>query len=314
MVVYKNIEEQIENIKNKNILIKNELLAKEILLKENYYNVITGYKDVFIDMKTSKKKKMEVFDEETYFEEIYAVYKFDRDLRGVLFKYISIVETNMKSYISDIFSKRYGTRNYLKKENFHVTYYSEKRYDRLMDTIKTNLMRNIENYPDIKILYEQEGDIPFWMLSTLMNFGTVVKFYIFMKKEDKKEVANILQMDFLEVCDYLKMLNIVRNIAAHNNILFNIRLDIKYLAENNNKYHETLKLAKENNIYVSGINDIMAIIIILRRFLSNDDYTHLAHEIIEMIEQVKKVLDKNSFETFLEIMGIPCDYIKIAQI
>ena len=106
LIEYKDINEQIEIIKTKNILIKDENKAKDILLRENYYNLITGYKDVFIDIKNSKKSGKEIYSKDTYFEEIYAVYIFDRELRNIMLDYISIVETNIKSYIANIFSKK----------------------------------------------------------------------------------------------------------------------------------------------------------------------------------------------------------------
>lgn len=310
---YKNIDEQIEIIKEKNILIKDEQKAKKILINENYYNLITGYKDVFIDIKTSRKAGIEIFDNETYFEEIYAVYRFDRDLRNIMFKYISIIETHMKSYISDVFSKKYGTEDYLKKENFYISDINEPRFNQMVEAIKSNLIRNINNYPDIRKYYRENRDVPFWMLDTLITFGTIVKFYILMKKDDKIEIANILGMQYTEVQDYLKMLNIVRNISAHNNILFDAKFDILYNTKTNNKYHDILEI-KQKERYTSGINDIMAVIIILRRFLDDKEYSHLATELIEIIDEIKEELDKDSFETLLEKMGLPLAYTKITII
>lgn len=310
-IEYKNIDEQIEMIKSKNIIIKNEEKAKEILIRENYYNLITKYKDIFIDMKMSKNKGTETCDAETFFEEIYAVYKFDRDFRNLIFKYISIVETNIKSYISNVFSRKYGTKDYLKKENFDIRRGSEERFHKLIKIIKESMSRSLEYYEDINQCYQGNGDIPFWMLDTLLTFGTMVKFYIFMKKEDKEEVANILNMQYTEVADYLKMLNIVRNISAHNNILFNTTFDISYCYEVESIYHETVGIQKQGNTYTSGLNDMMAIIIILRRFLNDKEYYHLSTELIEIIDEVKEELDDESFEDLLKKIGLPKTYNKI---
>ena len=46
-VVYKNIDEQIELILAKNILIKNKERAKDILIRENYYNLMLVIKMFF---------------------------------------------------------------------------------------------------------------------------------------------------------------------------------------------------------------------------------------------------------------------------
>ena len=54
---FKTIEEQIEILKNKNLIIKNKDKAFNIFENNNYYYLINGYKDLFID----RKQKVEVF-------------------------------------------------------------------------------------------------------------------------------------------------------------------------------------------------------------------------------------------------------------
>ena len=237
-IEYKNIDEQIKIIKSKDILIKDEQSAKNILLRENYYNLITGYKDIFIDIKNSKKLGTEKCSSETYFEEIYAVYKFDRELRNIMLNYISIIEVNVKSYIANIFSENYGVYDYLKKENFNITNNNLENYKELMKRIDENLDRNIDNYDDIKECKEKYNTVPLWMLTTLLTFGNIIKFYSLMKTNEKEEVANLFYINHKEMLIYLKMLNVVRNIAAHSNLLFNIRLSIKYPKQDSSFYYK----------------------------------------------------------------------------
>lgn len=303
LVEYKDIEEQIDLIKAKNILIKDEEKAKEILLRESYYNLITGYKDIFIDIKNSKQKGKETCNTETYFEEIYAVYKFDRELRNMMLDYISIIETNVKSYITNIFSQKYGAYNYLKKENFYITEFNENKFNDFVQKIEYSIDRNIDNYDNIKLYKQEYNVIPLWMATTLMTFGNIINFYSLMKTEDKKKVASIFSIQHKDMLTFLKMLNIVRNISAHGNPLFNIRLDIKYPAKSD-YYHSFLNIRKKGNTYENGIDDILAIIIILERFLEADDYKRFINEFKLAVENVKKELDDESFENFLEKMGV----------
>ena len=53
---FKTIDEQIELLKSRNLNIKNNEKAKEILLNNNYYYLINGYKELFLN-KNSKKEK-----------------------------------------------------------------------------------------------------------------------------------------------------------------------------------------------------------------------------------------------------------------
>ena len=65
---FKTIDEQIELLQSRNLHIENENIARKILLNNNYYYLINGYKDVFLD----KNSKEEKFAGGTTLEEIYS--------------------------------------------------------------------------------------------------------------------------------------------------------------------------------------------------------------------------------------------------
>lgn len=89
--------------------------AKHIIEMENYYNLINGYKDLFLDKSyTGPDEKYLVG---TNFFEIYALYLFDRELRNIFMRYILEIENNVKSVLSHEFYRNYGHDNYLKIVN-----------------------------------------------------------------------------------------------------------------------------------------------------------------------------------------------------
>lgn len=51
---------------------------------------------------------------------MYAVFVFDRKIRNIMFKYILVIENNIKSIISYQLSKKYGfkDKDYLNPKNF----------------------------------------------------------------------------------------------------------------------------------------------------------------------------------------------------
>ena len=53
---FKTIDEQIELLQSRNLHIENENIARKILLNNNYYYLINGYKDLFLN-KNSKEEK-----------------------------------------------------------------------------------------------------------------------------------------------------------------------------------------------------------------------------------------------------------------
>ena len=73
---FKSFLEQIEGLKKKNLKFKNEDFALNILEKVNYYSLINGYKDIFLDsnyIKQNDDDPDEKYKEDTYFEVIFII-------------------------------------------------------------------------------------------------------------------------------------------------------------------------------------------------------------------------------------------------
>lgn len=105
---YKTFEQQIEILKNRNLIINDESMAKEILTIHNYYNVINGYNELFCCRDENNNEK---FINGTTFDELYALYCFDRELRSIIFKYTLQIENTLRTLISYVFSKYHGVKN-----------------------------------------------------------------------------------------------------------------------------------------------------------------------------------------------------------
>ena len=98
--IFKTLDEQVDILEKKGLIIKDKGLAREILFRENYF-FISGYRHLFM-VKFNDKK----FITGTTFEELYATFVFDRAIRNTFFKNILIVENNIKSIISYQLSKK----------------------------------------------------------------------------------------------------------------------------------------------------------------------------------------------------------------
>ena len=106
---FKTLDEQIEILENKGLKINDYYEAKKILFRENYF-FINGYRHLL--MKQNGKSQ---FIEGSTFEELYSIFIFDRKMRNIMFKYILVIENNIKSITSYQLSKKYG---YREKEYF----------------------------------------------------------------------------------------------------------------------------------------------------------------------------------------------------
>ena len=307
------IEQQIELLKNKGIIFKDEEKAKKVILRENYYNITTDYDDIFLNLKKSTSTK-EIYQEETYFEELYAIYELDRELRNLIFDYINILEINIKSYISYVFSEKYGEKDFLKIENFRDGNTIPKRFDKLKEQIENNLERDKKNKnSNVQKFLKENGYLSLDVMTKIFTFGNITTFYSLMKLEDKQKVAQNLNISPYSLEKHLKMLNIVRNICAHGDILFNIRFNIN-LGAKDYKYHAKLGIPMNNYEYAYGSNDLFAIMIIFKSLLDKDDFDKMFIKIEKMLADVKQELDYSSYQNLLKFMGFPANYGMLNEI
>lgn len=183
---FKTINEQINILKNKNLDIKDLVNAKLLLTNNNYYYLINGYKDLFID-KTNKK---ETFLKGTNLEEIYNLYEFDRKIRIIFLEYILLIERKIDTYIAYEFSKNYGYKNYLIPNNFNYINKNKELIDKFLNDINLEISHQYKNSNKMIVHYlDTYNYIPLWVLVRVLSFGKVSKFYSFMKDKEQNVIS-----------------------------------------------------------------------------------------------------------------------------
>ncbi len=106
MKEYKTFNQQLTVLRNRGLTVPTDGSPKRFLEQENYYNVINGYKDLFLQKDASGKYVVpERYIPNTHFNELKALFLFDRELRILFLKYILIFENSFKTVISHEFSK-----------------------------------------------------------------------------------------------------------------------------------------------------------------------------------------------------------------
>jgi len=241
---FKTIEEQIDILKSRKLDTKDYSKSKEILENNNYYYLINGYKDIFID----KCTKEEVFIEKSSLNEIYSLYEFDREIRHIFLEYILLIERRIDTYIAYEFSKQYGHKNYLIPENFNNINKNKKLIEKFINDINLEISHQYKNNNKMVVHYlDIYNYIPLWVLIRILSFGKVSKFYSFMKPKEQNNVSRKFNIKSEVLRIYLINLSNVRNICAHNEKLYDIRLKLK-IATNRNHY--ILKIPKLKNNYL----------------------------------------------------------------
>lgn len=158
------IDEQINFLKTeKNLKFKSEKIAKRVLQEVEYYKLINAYKVPFVINNGVKNQ----YIDNVYFEDIYNLYKFDTELKTIVFGAATIVEINFKSLLSEVIYNQYGVKDriYLKKENFapDTGKPDEYTFAQMKKHIKNSIKKQVDNMqPAIK-----------WYLNKLSVVGIV---------------------------------------------------------------------------------------------------------------------------------------------
>ena len=163
-------DEQIEFLKQKNLVINNDDKAKRILFKTGYFPLINGYKELF------KNKETGHFKDDVSMDDLYGLYLFDSVLRSIFIKFILIVERNKKSSLSYHFCNEFGDSksNYLNPGCYD---YKGKKIPVIQKAIKvlSGQCRNDSDYVYIRHYMNRYEYVPLWILLHVLTLGHVLK-------------------------------------------------------------------------------------------------------------------------------------------
>ena len=303
---FKTLNEQIDILKEKGLTIKDEDYAKKILMRENYF-FLNGYRHLFM---TGNDKE---YIPGTRFEELYSLFLFDRSLRNVIFKYLLVIENNLKSITSYVLSKKYGykEKDYLRNKNFTNDPLKQRQVNDLISKMKRQIRINGSQHSATLHYSSNYGFIPLWILVKVLSFGIVSEVYSILKKEDQKEIADIYNIDVEELIDYLPLLANYRNLCAHEDILFENKTQKNI---SSTVYHQLLKIKKEDDEYTQGKNDLFALVIILKQMLTKEDFKNFVYEIDHTIQTLNYNLLTIKLSKVLDRMGFPKNWKDIVNI
>ena len=313
--------------------------AMRILEEENYYNVINGYKSLFLEREATDTVD-EKYKDGTTFDEVYALYCFDREVRNIYLKYLLKLENSLKTVISHEFSSIYGHDNYLKLENFQSTAFTDladlsyvakrnnlklpmdlKRVQqisaeenaeavtKLIGDIHQEIARQMNKHHQVVTHYmTQHGYIPLWVLVNVLTFGKITNFYLNMKPSDKSRVAKFFKVNTKELHKYMSMLGLARNKCAHDERFFDICFK-QHLHTKGIKNFKILGIKTQSDgSYTSGTNDAYAIAIIFAMLLSKTDLREFVYAMKSAFAKLDKQVHTISINDVMEIMGYHKDW------
>lgn len=314
---FKKYEEQLDIMKKRGLIIKDDEIVLKKLKRENYYNIINGYKDFFLDEQATLSKCEDVFEKGTTFEDISTLYDFDTEIRLLFLKNILKIENIFKTKISYFFEKKYTTQdfNYLNINNYN----DAKKEDaarviaEISNVIKNSLSQNYSGGKQIQHYINIHKNLPLWVLSKQLTFGNISYLYSSLEKDIQKEICNEIAEEFEKEYEksviideknmeqIIKFINAIRNMCAHNDRIYNV-----LIRKNGNI--PKIQHSHLNNIFNSRIFDVL---IILKLFITKEEFYTLLTELEKNLKNLEKLYNSNVFGKILNETGIPKNWKNI---
>ena len=310
---YLTTKQQIDLLRSKKLIINNEELAKTSLESIGYYRIVNGYRAPFVHYENSKR----LYDEGVTFEYLLNLYEFDKELRAIVFEAASIVEINFKSYVSNQVSKKYGTKekDYLKPDNFKDDdlVKGDCSFSHIKKIVKDTIKQQYAKRDPIIVWYKEKyKHFPFWVVVNYLSMGSMCIIYEKMHQVDQIEVAKEYNLPFDYILEYMKHINSIRNICAHNNILYGYKRlkPLPHSISKVDKIYQKLKINKNanTNVYNIGTIDFLGTLIVFKLLLKEQDYNTLILKINVLINEFKEKVALKYFDKIMNIMGLTINY------
>jgi abortive infection bacteriophage resistance protein len=315
---YKSYRQQINILRSRGMVIgkgSQSSRAMRILETENYYNVINGYKELFLASPATPASD-EVYKTGTTFDEVYALYNFDRELRNIYLKYLLKIENTFKTVIAHEFSAKYGHDNYLKIENFDTS--SERNISsaiKLIGDIQQEIARQMSKHHQVVTHYMTEhGYIPLWVLVNVLTFGKIENFYKNMKPDDKIIVSKQFGLQPDELAKFMHMLALARNKCAHDERFFDMKFKERIHTKSIKNFSVLGIVRAKDGSYTYGTNDVYAIAIMFALLLSKTDLKEFISSMKTAFNKLQKQLHTISATDIMSMMGYDSNWTNLLKL
>lgn len=299
---FKSYDELICFLKDKkNLIITDVGYSKAILNKTSYFSLISGYKALYKNTTTGK------YIDGTTFEDIYALYKFDNELRSVFLKYILIAEHSIKASLAYHFSEIYGEnqKEYLSYENYMLKKTNKKDIQKLINIFLYHIDHK-SDYAYITHYKKNYNNVPLWVMIHILTLGQLSHMYDYLKGSVQIRICkDYHDVNIRQMHSFLSVMTKHRNACAHGDRFFN------YVTKDSiadTLIHKKMSIMQQENRYKYGKTDVFSEVIILKYILDDEDFRNFYYELKHCID--KKCPNRN----ILSVMGFPKNWMKIIRL
>lgn len=300
-IKYTSIDEQVQHLLSKNLIINDLDFAREKLLQYGYYNIVNSYKTPYLIIENGRK----IFSPNTTFEQLFSLFTLDHNLRNAILSSMLALEEHLKAASAEVLAFSFGVNQneYLKWENYRDRKVKHERFG-LKYTLKTLQNNAMSDKDPIKYYRESYGIIPPWILFKGTYFSTMVNFIRLFKEKQKNQLIKYLYDCPDEMCQLKDIKSLLfntlsicleyRNLAAHGGRVYNYIPNATIRIDNPNSL-----VALDSDISTSISSQGLSLLLNLLSLFSYKE----PHEIISTVlrKEINRHLDV--YEKDLDILA-----------
>jgi abortive infection bacteriophage resistance protein len=283
------LDEQINLLQSRGLIIENIDLAKEYLKNISYYRM-SAYWYTFLKYPQQNHQ----FKENINFNVVAETYRFDRDLRLLIFNEIERIEVALRSKLIYHYCHNHGNNWFEDASLFNKPSYHYKFLNLLSKEVSNSSEEFIKHY-NKKYINNQLP--PAWMSFELISFGQLSLLFRNLKNNiTKKTICAEFGLDERILHSWFESIAYIRNASAHHMRLWNRKLPKTCLNPKFTSYKWIAKNPKagyENRLFLP----LAAINYLIKSFHPNNNF----------VTHIKNI--KNKFPNIpFGYMGFPIDW------
>jgi abortive infection bacteriophage resistance protein len=221
------IDEQIDLLKRRGLIIKDSNFTRHFLQFVSYYR-LSQYTYSF-EFKNSDGTRIHKFKESTSFNNVVDLYVFDSKLRSYMMDAIERIEIAFRTILIYIMSIRHGAHWYMNSELFttkldHSEFMKHIKNgcgdSALIGSSKEKKRESFIKHYFKK--YHSPSLPPCWMISEIISLGRWSFIFSCIKdREDQKQISNKFNLHYRILDSWIQSIAYLRNLCAHHNRIWN---------------------------------------------------------------------------------------------
>jgi len=272
--------------------------SREYLVRNGYFNLVNGYKDYFC----SVNKGIRNYFSNVKIDQLKDIMVFDRNLRKIIFKYVTQIEEEIGAIFGYIFEKDLDSKNLNWGDMSLYQDFNGKTGREMLSKIYNDISKRSNDY--LKHYENKHSYLPSWIMIKALSFGTLIKLVINTNDQYKKELCDLYNVDydfshkdFRKLTTMLSLINALRNNIAHSERI------IDFKGRENNK--RTLTVYHKHFGYTSIQREtLIDVILYMKLFIPGKEYKHFINEIINEFDILKNKVHNNAFIKVCNSFGL----------